>query len=117
MGRAGDSATFRFAYAGGEPLAAPHPHDARADKLPDTTLDPLALQRAYDTGFKSAQGGAPAGNEGPAGPAVPGPAPRYSAEVQTRGGDKQYSGEALPGNHGVKPEYENSGQWIAKPGG
>lgn len=119
MGRAGDAGTFRFAYAGGEPLAAPHPHDANADKLPDPVLDPLALQRAYDTGFKSAQGGVPAGpgGEGSNGPVTPGPAPRYSAEVQNRGGDRQYSGEALPGNHGVKPEYENSGQWIAKPGG
>lgn len=119
MGRAGDAGTFRFAYAGGEPLAAPHPHDAKADRLPDPVLDPLALQRAYDTGFKSAQGGVPAGpgGEGPNGPVTPGPAPRYSAEVQNRGGDKQYSGEALPGNHGVKPEYENSGQWIGKPGG
>ena len=119
MGRAGDAGIFRFAYAGGEPIAAPHPHDAKADKLPDPVLDPLALQRAYDTGFKSAQGGVPAGpgGEGPNGPIIPGPAPRYSAEVQNRGGDKQYSGEALPGNHGVKPEYEGSGQWIQQPGG
>ncbi len=117
MGRAGDSATFRFAYGGGEPLAAPHPRDARADKLPDPVLDPLALQRAYDSGFKTASGGGVPGGEAPGAPATPGPAPRYSAEVQNRGGDKQYSGEALPGNHGVKPEYEKSGQWIAQPGG
>ena len=114
MGRAGDSGTFRFAYSGGEPLAAPHPHSAAADKLPDPALDPLALQRAYDTGFKSAQGGAPAGDA----VATLGPAPRYSTEVQSRGGDRQYSGDKLPGSsHGVKPEYENSGQWIAQPGG
>ncbi|MFM5918186.1 MAG: cell wall hydrolase [Novosphingobium sp.] len=119
MGRAGDAATFRFAYAGGEPLAAPHPRDAKADKLPDPVLDPLALQRAYDGGFKTAQGPVPAGpgGEGQGAPAAPGPAPRYSAEVQNRGGDKQYSGEALPGSHGVKPEYEGSGQWIKQPGG
>ena len=114
MGRAGDSGTFRFAYSGGEPLAAPHPHSAAADKLPDPALDPLALQRAYDTGFKTAQGAAPAGDA----VATLGPAPRYSAEVQSRGGDRQYSGDKLPGSsHGVKPEYENSGQWIAQPGG
>ena len=118
MGRAGDSATFRFAYAGGEPLAAPHPRNAAADKLPDPVLDPLALQRAYDSGFKTASGGGPAAGEAPAGPLLPAPAPRYSAEVQSRGGDKQYSGDKLPGaSHGVKPEYENSGQWIAQPGG
>ena len=116
MGRAGDSSTFRFAYGGGEPLAAPHPHNAAADKVPDPTLDPLALQRAYDGGFKSAQGGVPAA--GGESPALPGPAPRYSAEVQGRGGDRQYSGDKLPGSsHGVRPEYENSGNWIAQPGG
>ena len=114
MGRAGDSGTFRFAYSGGEPLAAPHPHSAAADKLPDPVLDPLALQRAYDTGFKTAQSGAPASDS----VATLDPAPRYSAEVQSRGGDRQYSGDKLPGSsHGVKPEYENSGQWIAQPGG
>ena len=117
MGRAGDSSTFRFAYGGGEPLAAPHPRNAAADKMPDPTLDPLALQRAYDGGFKTAQGGTPTANG--EGPTLPGPAPHYSAEVQNRGGDKQFSGDRLPGSssHGVKPEYENSGQWIAQPGG
>ena len=117
MGRAGDASTFRFAYGGGEPLAAPHPRNAAADKVPDPTLDPLALQRAYDGGFKTATGATPAA--GGESPAQPGPAPRYSAEVQSRGGDKQYSGGKLPGagEHGVKPEYENSGNWIAQPGG
>ena len=116
-GRAGDSSTFRFAYAGGEPLAAPHPHNAAADKMPDPVLDPLALQRAYDNGLKTAQGGSPAASGDS--PVQLGPAPRYSAEVQGRGGDKQYSGDKLPGagDHGVKPEYENSGNWIAQPGG
>ena len=116
MGRAGASGTFRFAYLGGEPLAAPHPRSAAADKLPDPALDPLALQRAYAAGFKTAQGGGalPAG-ESNAAPAQP--APRYSAEVQGRGGDRQYSGDKLPGTHGVKPEYEASGNWIAQPAG
>ena len=118
MGRAGDSGTFRFAYLGGEPLAAPHPRSAAADQQPDPALDPLALQRAYAAGFKTAQGGGalPAG-ESNAAPAQPGPAPRYSAEVQGRGGDRQYSGDKLPGTHGVKPEYEASGNWIAQPAG
>ena len=122
MGRAGNSGTFRFAYTGGEPLAAPHPRSAAADKQPDPALDPLALQRAYDTGFKTAPGGGavPAG-ESPAALSPPGPSPRYSAEVQGRGGDRQYSGDKLPGTqpgtHGVKPEYQQSGNWIAQPGG
>ena len=122
MGRAGDSGTFRFAYVGGEPLAAPHPHSAAADKMPDPALDPLALQRAYDTGFKTAQGGNTlSAGERPSALAQPGPAPRYSAEVQGRGGERQYSGDKLPGSqpgsHGVKPEYAQSGNWIVQPGG
>ncbi len=122
MGRAGDSGTFRFAFGGGEPVAAPHPHIAAADKLPDPALDPLALQRAYDSGFKTAQAsGSPHADESPSALAQPGPAPRYSVEIQSRGGDRQYSGDKLPGSqpgtHGVKPEYQQSGNWIAQPGG
>ena len=122
MGRAGDSGTFRFAFGGGEPVAAPHPHSAAADKLPDPALDPLALQRAYDSGVKTAQAsGSPHADESPSALAQPGPAPRYSVEIQSRGGDRQYSGDKLPGSqpgtHGVKPEYQQSGNWIAQPGG
>ena len=122
MGRAGESDTFRFAYGGGEPLAAPHPHSAAADRMPDPALDPVALQRAYDTGFKTAQGSsALSAADNPSALAQPGPAPRYSAEVQGRGGDRQFSGDKLPGSQpgsrGVKPEYQQSGSWIAQPGG
>jgi len=117
MGRAGASGTFNFSYVGGEPMAAPHARNPAADKLPDPVLDPLALQKAYDSGLKTAQTGGlvQPGDVGQA-PAHPGPAPSYSAEVQARGGDKQYSGDRLPGS-GVKAEYQNSGQWIGKPGG
>lgn len=123
-GRAGESATFRFAFAGGEPLAAPHARDPAADKLADPTLDPLALQKAYDAGLQSAAPGTAnstlaqpgEAGAGPA-PARPAQAPRYAPEVEQRGGDRQYSGEKLPGSTGVKAEYQNSGQWIAQPGG
>ena len=122
MGRAGDGGTFRFAYGGGEPPAAPHPRSAAADKLPDPALDPLALQRAYDSGFKTARGSAAlSAGASPAALTQPGAAPRYSSEVQGRGGDRLYSGDKLPGSqpgtHGVKPEYQQSGNWIAQPGG
>ncbi len=116
-GKAGQSGTFRFAYAGGEPLAVPHARNPAADKAPDPVLDPLALQKAYDSGFQSAAQAAPgAGQPGGAEPARFAPAPRYAPEVEQRGGDKQYAGEKLPGST-VRPEYENSGQWIGRPGG
>ena len=118
MGRAGAAGTFRFAYLGGEPMAAPHARDPLADKAADPVLDPLALQKSYDAGLSSAaQSGPPAPTGEPGQSAArPAPGPSYSAEVQARGGDKQYSGERLPGS-AVKPEYQNSGQWIGKPGG
>lgn len=116
-GAAGQPAAFRFAYAGGEPLPAPHPRSAAADRQPDPSLDPLAVQQAYDAGLKAAQGGAltPAAGGGFA-PARAAPAPAYSAEVQSRGGDAIYRGEKLPENNQVRPEYQNSGRWISQPG-
>ena len=44
------------------------------------------------------------------------PPPVYSAELQRRGGDALYRGDALPGSTGVLPEYQHSGSWIAQPG-
>ena len=118
-GKAGQAGTFRFAYAGGEPMAVPHARNPAADKAPDPVLDPLALQKSYDTGLQSAAQSNPGlsqpGDTGQA-PARPAPAPRYAPDVEKRGGDKQYSGDKLPGSHGVKPEFENSGKWIGRPG-
>ena len=119
-GKAGQAGTFRFAYAGGEPMAVPNARNPAADKAPDPVLDPLALQKSYDAGLQSATQGNPGlnqpGDTGQA-PARPAAAPRYAPEVEKRGGDQQYSGEKLPGSHGVKPEFENSGKWIGQPGG
>ncbi len=118
-GKAGQAGTFRFSYAGGEPMAVPHARNPAADKVPDPALDPLALQKSYDAGLQSA--GQPTGpglaQPGDTGPSRPVPAPRYAPDVEKRGGDRQYSGEKLPGSTGVKPEYENSGKWIGQPGG
>jgi spore germination cell wall hydrolase CwlJ-like protein len=119
-GKAGQAATFRFAYAGGEPMAVPHARNPAADKAPDVALDPLALQKSYDAGLQSAVQSNPGlslpGDTGQAAPRSA-PAPRYAPDVEKRGGDQQYSGEKLPGSHGVKPEFENSGKWIGQPGG
>jgi spore germination cell wall hydrolase CwlJ-like protein len=117
-GRAGASGTFRFAFGGGEPLAVPHARNPAADKASDPVLDPLALQRAYDAGLASVQSNGPVkvGDVGAA-PARPAPAPVYAPEVQSRGGDALYRGDKLPGNQGaVRPEYQNSGNWIRQPG-
>ena len=124
-GKGGQAATFRFAYAGGEPIAAPHARNPAADKTTDPVLDPLALQKSYDAGFQAAAQGAGAAQAAPLAqpgdvgkaPARQAPAPRYAPEIEQRGGDRQYSGDKLPGSQGVKPEFENSGKWIGRPGG
>lgn len=110
-GAAGQPAAFRFAYAGGEPLPAPHPRSMATSQQSDPALDPLAVQKAFEAGLKSAQGGAAL-----SGSAVQAPAPTYSAEIQGRGGDAIYRGEKLPDNTQVRPEYQHSGRWISQPG-
>lgn len=119
-GRAGQSETFRFAYFGGEPIAAPHARSTSvASGAIDAALDPLALQRAYDDGLKAAQTapGALVPTSTGLAPVRPAPVPTYSDEQAKRGGDAQFRGEKLPGTTGVKPEFEKSGTWINQPGG
>lgn len=113
-GPAGSAATFSFAYRGGEPLAAPNRRDPRADLRPDIALDPLAIERAYAAGLKQAETALVPAAAG-LGPARFMPAPTYSAEQVRRGGDALYRGQNLPEATGIRPEYRNSGQWIAQP--
>jgi hypothetical protein len=107
-GPAGAPGTFRFAYLGGEPPARPNP-SARAEP---PAPDPVAVQRAYESGLKAARTSAYA-----AGAAVPAPAPPpvYAAELQRRGGDALYRADGLPQRAAVQPEYRESGRWIARP--
>lgn len=109
-GRAGQPATFRFAYLGGEPAAAPHARDAAADRAPDPVLDPLAVQRAWDAAPLAAASAAGTTATGRAAPA-----PVYAQELQSRGGDALYRGDRLPEATGIRPEYANSGAWISQP--
>ncbi|WP_235054609.1 cell wall hydrolase [Novosphingobium lindaniclasticum] len=107
-GAAGRSSSFRFAYAGGEPLAAPHRRDlSAASALATAALDPLAVQRAFAAS-------APTTPETAATPRQT-PAPLYSTDVKERGGEDLYRARNLPEVTGVRPEYANSGRWIAQP--
>lgn len=108
-GNAGQRSAFSSSYRGGEPFAAPKP------RLPDNDLspiigDPLELTRTYETARLKAQG---AGRAAPVTPAMA--TPTYSAAVEARGGDALFKAGKLPQSGAVKPEYANSGQWIAQP--
>lgn len=111
-GAAGKLGTFRFAYAGGEPLVGSQAPRAASDvALAEATVDPVAVQAAYDAGVRAAQ---PL-SAGSAAPTPYAAAPAYTPELLQRGGDALYRGTALPGST-VRPEYEHSGRWIAQPG-
>jgi spore germination cell wall hydrolase CwlJ-like protein len=117
-GAAGAPAAFRFAYFGGEPLAAPHSRSTASASAEDPALDPLVLQRAYETGLKTAQGNAVLAASNVRMTAVrAAPAPAYAQDLQSRGGEALYKGEKLPEASGIRPEYQNSGRWIAQPVG
>lgn len=112
-GAAGNPATFRFAYLGGEPMAAPHPRDDTRDAAAAAAVaDPLAIQRAF-ANAAPATANAPVPVTSAA--ATSAPAPVYARDVQQRGGDALYTAQNLPGTQGVKAEYANSGRWIAPP--
>ena len=121
-GRAGQPATFRFAYAGGEPVAAPHRPLLPGQSAPaEALIDPVAVQAAYDSGLKAAQaGGQPLAVTPTAqglAPVRAAPAPVYAQELKDRGGEALYRGDRLPGSNAVRPEFQNSGRWIVQPGG
>ena len=103
-GAAGKRGAFALAYRGGEPAAAPHPRSAASA---DSAPDPVVLAQAYE----AARARAAAQSAAIAAP------PAYSAAVEARGGDRQFTGERLPEASGIKAEYANSGRWIAQPGG
>jgi len=116
-GTAGQPATFRYAYLGGEPTPRPHVHDdSTITAAASAALDPLAIQKAYDEGLQRARAQGLVANPGGLAPgAPPAPAPIYTSELKDRGGDTLYQGHALPEANGIREEYRNSGQWIANP--
>lgn len=114
-GNAGKPAAFTARYAGGEPVAAPHPRTWTP--APADIADPLSLERAFEQGKIAAAAMAQ--------PSTSSPAPVYSAQIQQRGGEALFkaapiSGGATAGptsgSGAVRPEYENAGRWIAQPG-
>ncbi len=111
-GRAGRPGAFRFAYRGGEP-ARQNLRGSQIARESGSKLDPVALQTAFAA---SAAPSTVAADMAAAKAARPAPAPAYTAELEERGGDALYRGSKLPDATGIRPEYRNSGRWIAQPG-
>lgn len=103
-GAAGRKSAFDLAYRGGEPAATPHPRSAALAAT--SAPDPVVLAQAYEAARARA-----------AAHTVAIAPPTYSAAVEARGGDRQFTSDQLPRASGVKAEYANSGRWIAQPGG
>jgi hypothetical protein len=94
----------------------PHPRSTVIVQGEDVALDPLAIQRAFEAGLKTAQAAAVTPTTTGLAPVKAVAAPTYTTEQQKRGGEALYKGENLPEATGVRPEYQNSGRWITQPG-
>lgn len=99
-GAASRPAAFSDFYSGGEPRPAPAPAARSADPAPD----PVAIARQYEA---SDAGGAPSSANGAQ--ARPGGS---TARTQPF---RQEAPTPAEGPGSVRPEYANSGQWIARP--
>ncbi len=135
-GNAGTASAFSQKYRGGEPLPAPKPrsNDTIAVNDAGSSLDPIALEKAYEAGRRKAEAEAAQSEKMMALAADnarrhdrPAPmldvntprsyqAPSYSSEAKAKGGDSAFAGQKLPDVSQIKPEFRVSGSWKKKPG-
>ncbi|SIN66048.1 Cell Wall Hydrolase [Parasphingorhabdus marina DSM 22363] len=130
-GSAGKASAFSQKYRGREPLPAPKPRSAAAST--PKSLDPIALEKAYEQARQKAEREAARQEKAAAvaadrarrlrlSPAHAANtsrtyrAPDYSAEALKKGGDGAFAGQKLPDVSQIKPEYRKSGTWKAEPG-
>lgn len=130
-GSAGKASAFSQTYRGREPLPAPKPRSTGTHA--PQSLDPIALEKAYEQARRKAELEAARQEKAAALSAdrarrlrlTPVPdsnanrtyrSPDYSNEALQRGGDKAFAGQKLPDVSQIKPEYRNSGTWKAEPG-
>jgi hypothetical protein len=104
-GPAGERATFRASYLGGEPAPMPHPRAAMPPL--DSDPDPVALARAFATAQPAVMARPQAHT------AVP--APVHSAEIEARGGEALFRADNLPQGGALAPMLQRSGQWLRQP--
>jgi hypothetical protein len=119
-GSAGSPRAFNAVYAGGEPLAAPHPHtwvSTGAD-----FADPLVLAKAFEAGRLAALRANPVPIT--ADPAIVRAGPSFGQQPLAHGlvpaADPADHNHILPGSGSVRPEaaqqYDSAAHWIHQPG-
>jgi len=129
-GSAGQMTAFFRSHAGYEPFPGPKPRSWMPDNTP--VLDPIQLQKRYETEFAAARlkaeaearlaapyTSAPYADMTPARQraAASYAAPDYSTAARKNGGEATYGGENLPQATNVRPEYQSSGSWKEQPTG
>ncbi|UIP08108.1 cell wall hydrolase [Erythrobacter sp. SDW2] len=114
-GAAGQPSAFRTVYIGGEPLPKPKPQTSLAQPSEADPLDPVALARAYEEARKKAEADSRSTTPVAGRTATAGPAPRYTQDIEDRGGDAQFRAEKLPQSGSVREEYANAGKWKEQP--
>lgn len=130
-GSAGRASAFSQKYRGREPLPGPKTRSAAASTR--GSLDPIALEKAYEKARHKAEQEAARQEKVAAlaadrarrlrlSPATANDtgrtyrAPDYSPDALKRGGDKAFAGQKLPSVGQIKPEYRQSGTWKVEPG-
>jgi len=127
-GNAGRLSAFFRKYAGIEPFPGPKPRTSQP--LIFDSLDPVELQKRYETEFAAARLKAEADAERAlksysnpdAGATQHRATPAFSTlehgrEMPNYLSNTEFSGEKLPQATNIKPEYQNSGSWKAQPTG
>lgn len=134
-GSAGRQQAFAAVYAGGEPIAAPHPHSYTTTGA--DLADPLVLEKAFEAGRLAALRATPAaasdqmwpaathpasfGQQPPptGTPTIKPPATKPPTTRQNAPPDVN-SARIMPGSGAVRPEaeqqYDGAAHWIHQPG-
>jgi hypothetical protein len=123
-GGAGQPHAFSAIYAGGEPVAAPHPHTWVST---DADLaDPLVLEKAFEAGRLAALRNAVATTGPPPEPALRNPAafgqppPPVTPPPGRPAPATDPVARILPGSGAVRPEaaqqFDSAAHWIHQPG-
>lgn len=107
-GAAGRQSAFRATYSGHEPAAAPH---SRTPVDEAASIDPVELARIYEAALAPARPLPPL----PQASAYRAPDSAFRPEFNARGSGGAFTNDRLPQSGDVRPEYQQSGQWLARP--